>query len=98
MNTHAAAKEYAADRGYRVAINKEAARRQMVQVDIYDKQNLPTFNPVIINTAEDWNKVKEAIDRREAADQAKARKSSFMKKCSRRSRRSPPRHPREETS
>ena len=77
MNTHAAAKEYAADRGYRVAINKEAARRQMVQVDIYDKQNLPTFNPVIINTAEDWNKVKEAIDRREAADQAKAKEKQL---------------------
>ena len=77
MNTHAAAKEYAADRGYRVAINKEAARRQMVQVDIYDKQNLPTFNPIIINTAEDWNKVKEAIDRREAADQAKAKEKQL---------------------
>ena len=77
MNTHAAAKEYAADRGYRVEINKEAARRQMVQVDIYDKQNLPTFNPVIINTAEDWNKVKEAIDRREAADQAKAKEKQL---------------------
>lgn len=77
MNTHAAAKEYAADRGYRVEINKEAARRQMVQVDIYDKQNFPTFNPIIINTAEDWNKVKEAIDRREAADQAKAKEKQL---------------------
>ena len=72
MNTHAAAKQYAADKGYRIEINKQAARKQMVQVDIYDKQNLPTFNPVIINEASDWNKVKEAIDKREAADKAKA--------------------------
>ena len=71
MNTHAAAKEYAAGKGYRVEINKLAARKQMVQVDIYDKQNRPTFNPIIINTAEDWIKVKEAIDQREAADAAK---------------------------
>ena len=72
MNTHAAAKQYAADKGYRIEINKQAAKKQMVQVDIYDKQNLPTFNPVIINEASDWNKVKEAIDKREAADKAKA--------------------------
>ena len=77
MNTHAAAKEYAAGKGYRVEINKLAARKQMVQVDIYDKQNLPTFNPIIINTAEDWNKVKEAIDQREAADQAKAKETQL---------------------
>ena len=76
MNTHAAAKEYAAEKGYRIEINKAAARKRIVQVDIYDKQNLPTFNPVIINEASDWNKVKEAIDKREAADKAKAEKLS----------------------
>ena len=74
MNTHAAAKRYAADKGYRIEINKQAARKQIVQVDIYDKQNLPTFNPVIINEASDWNKVKEAIDKREASEKAKAEK------------------------
>ena len=74
MNTHVAAKEYAAAKGYRIEINKQAARKQMVQVDIYDKQNLPTFSPVIINEASDWNKVKVAIDKREAADKAKDEK------------------------
>ena len=74
MNTHAAAKEYAAAKGYRIEINKQAARKQMVQVDIYDKQNLPTFSPVIINEASDWSKVKDAIDKREATDKAKAEK------------------------
>ena len=74
MNTHVAAKEYAAAKGYRIEINKQAARKQMEQVDIYDKQNLPTFSPVIINEASDWNKVKVAIDKREAADKAKAEK------------------------
>ena len=76
MNTHAAAKEYASEKGYRIEINKLAAKKRIVQVDIYDKQNLPTFNPVIINEASDWNKVKEAIDKREAADKAKAEKLS----------------------
>ena len=70
----ASAREHAAEKGYRIEINKQAARKQMVQVDIYDKQNLPTFNPVIINEASDWTKVKEAIDKREAADKAKAEK------------------------
>ena len=72
MNTHAAAKEYAAEKGYRIAINKQSAQKRIVQVDIYDKQDLPTFNPVIINEASDWAKVKEAIDKREASDKAKA--------------------------
>ena len=72
MVTHVAAKEYAARKGYRIEINKLSAKKQIVQVDIYDKQNLPTFNPIIINTAADWAKVKDAIDKREAADAAKA--------------------------
>ena len=66
------ARAYATEKGYRIAINEQAARKHMVQVDIYDKQNLPTFNPVIINEASDWHKVKEAIDTREAAEKAKA--------------------------
>ena len=76
--SYAAAKEYAESKGYRIALNKLAAQKRMVQVDIYDKQNLPTFNPVIIGelgqekAPDAWNKVKEAIDSREAAEKAKA--------------------------
>ena len=50
----------------------------IIQVDIYDKQGLPTFNPVIIGElgktkdGSGWNKVKEAIDEREAADNSAA--------------------------
>ena len=72
MRTHAEAKKYAADRGYRIEINKMAARKRLVQVDIYDKNGLPTFNPIIINEASDWGKVKEAVDRREESEKAKA--------------------------
>ena len=78
LTSHAAAKEYAESKGYRIEINKLAAKKNIVQVDIYDKQGLPTFNPVIIgelgkdNDASNWNKVKEAIDKREEADKAKA--------------------------
>jgi N12 class adenine-specific DNA methylase len=82
MNTHAAAKEYAEGKGYRIELNKLAAKKNIIQVDIYDKQGLPTFNPIIIGELgkgygpAGWNKVKEAIDKREAADQAKAEKLS----------------------
>ena len=82
VNTHAAAKEYAEGKGYRIELNKLAAKKNIIQVDIYDKQGLPTFNPIIIgelgkgNGPAGWNKVKEAIDKREAADQAKAEKLS----------------------
>ena len=72
MRTHAEAKKYAADRGYRIAINKLAAQKQMVQVDIYDKNGLPTLHPIIINEASDWGKVKEAVDRMEESEKAKA--------------------------
>ena len=72
LTTHQAAKEYAADKGYRIEINKLAAKKRIVQVDIRDKNDLPTFNPIIINEASDWNKVKEAIDKRENADKVKA--------------------------
>lgn len=82
VNTHAAAKEYAEGKGYRIELNKLAAKKNIIQVDIYDKQGLPTFNPIIIgelgkgNGPAGWNKVKEAIDKREAAEQAKAEKLS----------------------
>ena len=78
INTHAAAKEYAEGKGYRIELNKLAAKKNIIQVDIYDKQGLPTFNPIIIgelgkgNGPAGWNKVKEAIDKREAADKEKS--------------------------
>ena len=36
----------------------------MTQIDIYDKDGLPTFNSIIIDDTSDWAKVKAAIDRR----------------------------------
>lgn len=77
LKSHAEAKAYAEERGYRIEINKLSAKKNIIQVDIYDKQGLPTFNPVIVgelgkdNDASKWNKVKEAIDKREAADKEK---------------------------
>lgn len=74
LTTHEAAKAYAEEKGYRIEINKLAAKKNIIQVDIYDKQGLPTINPVIIGElgktkdGNKWNEVKEAIDRREAAD------------------------------
>ena len=78
LTSHAAAKEYAESKGYRIEINKLSAKKNIIQVDIYDKQGLPTLNPVIIgelgkdNDASAWNKVKEAIDKLEAAAKAKS--------------------------
>ena len=78
VKTHAEAKAYAEEKGYRIELNKLAAKKNIIQVDIYDKQGLPTFNPVIIGElgktkdGSGWNKVKEAIDRREAADNSAA--------------------------
>ena len=78
LTSHEAAKEYAESRGYRIEINKLNAKKNIVQVDIYDKQGLPTFNPVIIgelgkdHDPSRWNKVKEAIDKREKTDKEKA--------------------------
>ena len=68
------ARDYATQNGYGIKLNSLAAKKGMTQVDISDKQNLPTFNPIIINEESDWNKVKDAIDKREAADKAKAEK------------------------
>ena len=66
------AQEYASKKGYSVKLNDLAAKKQMTQVDITDKDGLPTFNPIIINNDSDWNKVTEAIDARENAEKAKA--------------------------
>ena len=68
------ARDYASKKGYELKINDLTAKKGMTQVDIYDKDNLPTFNPVMIDEASDWNKVKEAIDEREKSEQAKAEK------------------------
>jgi len=74
LTSYEAAKSYAEEKGYRIEINKLAAKKNIIQVDIYDKQGLPTFNPVVIgelgkdSDVTKWNQVKEAIDKREAAD------------------------------
>ncbi|MBR5594047.1 MAG: DEAD/DEAH box helicase family protein [Bacteroidaceae bacterium] len=68
------AESYAKEKGYRLKINKMSAKKNIIQVDIYDKQGLPTFAPVIIgelgkdSDVTKWNQVKEAIDKREATD------------------------------
>ena len=66
------AREYASEKGYRVEINKLALKKGLTQVDIYDKNGLPIFNPIIINNASDWNKVKEAISNHEEREKIKA--------------------------
>ena len=77
LTSYKAAKEYAEGKGYRIEINKMSAQKKMIQIDIYDKQGLPTFNPVIVgelgktHDASAWDKIKEAIDQREAAELAK---------------------------
>ena len=69
-----AARDYASEKGYGIAVNSMAKHKGMTQIDLHDKSGLPTFNPIIIHEESDWNKVKEAIDKREAADKAKAEK------------------------
>ena len=77
ITTHKAAKEYAESKGYRIEINKLSAQKNIIQIDIYDKQGMPTFNPVIIGELgkdkdpSGWNKVKEAIDKLEKTEKAK---------------------------
>lgn len=70
------ARKYANSKGYRLELNKLSAMRGMTQVDIYDKQNLPTFDPIIIEAASDWNKVVQAIEEREAFEQRKAEQAT----------------------
>ena len=69
---------YASKMGYRAAHNIQATRKGVTQIDIYDKDGLPTFSSIIIDDTSDWAKVKEAIDRREKADAAKAKKLREM--------------------
>lgn len=76
LTTFAEAKAYAEEKGYKIELNKLSAKKRIIQVDISDKQGLPTFNPVIIGelgkgeARNNWNKVKEAIDEREAVDKS----------------------------
>lgn len=78
LTSYEAAKSYAEEKGYRIEINKLTAKKNIIQVDIYDKQGLPTFDPVIIgelgkdSDVTKWNQVKEAIDKRENAEKVKA--------------------------
>ena len=77
LTSYEAAKSYAEKKGYRIEINKLSAKKKIIQIDIYDKQGLPTFNPVIIgelgkdSDVTKWNQVKEAIDERENAEKVK---------------------------
>jgi N12 class adenine-specific DNA methylase len=68
------ARDYASEKGYKIDINKLSAKKGVTQVDISDKNGLPTFNPIIINETSDWNKVKEAISKREESEKVKAEK------------------------
>ena len=78
LTNYESAKAYAKGKGYRIELNKLSAKKHIIQVDIYDKQGLPTLNPIVIGElgkdkdATKWNQVKEAIDKREAEDKAKA--------------------------
>lgn len=78
LTSYNEAKAYAEEKGYKIELNKLSAKKNIIQVDIHDKQGLPTIDPVIIgelgkdNDKTKWNKVKEAIDRREAADNSAA--------------------------
>ena len=60
------ARDYASEKGYDIKINSLSSKKGVTQVDIYDKDGLPTSQYVIINDQSDWNKVKETIDKHEA--------------------------------
>ena len=68
------AREYASENGYGIKINSLTAKKGMTQVDIYDKEGLPTSRYVMINEDSDWNKVKEEIDKHEAWQKKRAEK------------------------
>lgn len=66
MDGMADAQQYAQSLGYNIKQNNFSKMKGMVQIDITDKAGLPTFNPIIIEQASDWEKVKRAIDKRES--------------------------------
>ena len=57
------AREYATQKGYGLKINSLTSKKGMTQVDIYDRNGLPTSRYVMINEVSDWNKVKQEIDK-----------------------------------
>ena len=70
----AEARAYADEKGYGIKINSLTSKKGMTQVDIYDKEGLPTSRYVMINEDSDWNKVKEEIDKHEAWQKKRAEK------------------------
>ena len=64
-------------------MNTLSAMKNIVQIDIYDKQGHPTFQPIVLGEIgkdyndSNWAKVKDAIDQREAADQAKSKEEQL---------------------
>ena len=68
------ARDYASEKGYGIKINSLSSKKGVTQVDIYDKDGLPTSQYVIINDQSDWNKVKETIDKHEAWKKEQAEK------------------------
>ena len=70
----AEARAYADEKGYGIKINSLTSKKGMTQVDIYDKEGLPTSRYVMINENSDWNKVKEEIDKHEAWQKKRAEK------------------------
>ena len=68
------ARAYADEKGYGIKINSLTAKKGMTQVDIYDKEGLPTSRYVMINEDSDWNKVREEVDKHEAWQKKRAEK------------------------
>ena len=68
------ARDYVSEKGYDIKINSLSSKKGVIQVDIYDKEGLPTSQYVIINDQSDWSKVKDTIDEHEEQAKAKAEK------------------------
>ena len=66
------ARDYASQKGYGLKINSLTSKKGMTQVDIYDRNGLPTSKYVMINEVSDWNKVKQEIDKHEAWQKERA--------------------------
>ena len=67
--------DYAAKKGLSFKRNPLSATHGTIQIDLYDKDNLPAFaGPIIINDDSDWAKVKKAIDGHEEYVAARAKK------------------------
>ena len=68
------ARDYVSEKGYDIKINRLATQKGTTQVDIYDKNGLPTSQYVIINEQSDWNKVKDAVDKHEEWEKERTEK------------------------